>query len=198
MTEEQREQRNAYQRAWHTNMTEEQREQRNVCQRSWRANMTEEQRKQRNAAARDCQRSRRANMTEEQRKQRRERQNACQQSRRANMTEEQREEEKACRRRWRLKRYGTTPEQYDKKFAAQDGKCAICGKHNDECRYGLLPDHDHMTGALRGLLCNKHNSGLGQFGDTLEGLTAAIAYLIGDDPAKLDTVITYLKGRVEC
>lgn len=41
-------------------------------------------------------------------------------------------------------------------------------------------DHDHVTGAFRGWLCDTCNRGLGMLGDTLEGLLEAVAYLRGE------------------
>lgn len=46
-----------------------------------------------------------------------------------------------------------TLDDYDIMFASQRGKCAICSKHQSELRYALNVDHDHNTGAVRGLLC---------------------------------------------
>lgn len=56
----------------------------------------------------------------------------------------------------------------------QGRKCAICG---DET--ALVVDHDHndSEGAIRGLLCNPCNRGLGFFRDSPDRLRAAIAYL---------------------
>jgi hypothetical protein len=39
-------------------------------------------------------------------------------------------------------------------------------------------DHCHETGAIRGLLCNMHNVGLGHFHDSINELEAAVRYLI--------------------
>ena len=50
-------------------------------------------------------------------------------------------------------------------FAAQDGKCAICGATG-----GLLVDHDHSTGLVRGLLCHRCNVKLGQYHDSTSRL----------------------------
>ncbi len=48
--------------------------------------------------------------------------------------------------------YGLTSEEYEALLDYQDGKCYICGK---ECASGrkLSVDHDHDSGAIRGLLC---------------------------------------------
>ena len=62
--------------------------------------------------------------------------------------------------------------------SAQDGKCAICGVREAYApRKRLAVDHDHRTGAIRGLLCGNCNAGLGQFKDNPELLAAAIRYL---------------------
>jgi hypothetical protein len=77
---------------------------------------------------------------------------------------------------------GCTPEQYQKLLEQQDGKCAICGaveghrsRDGRACR--LSVDHDHQTGIVRGLLCNRCNRGLGRFKDSVRILEAALRYL---------------------
>jgi hypothetical protein len=60
---------------------------------------------------------------------------------------------------------------------AQENRCAICGKHGDECTGGLVLDHCHATGKLRGMLCPSCNTMLGFAGDNLATLRAAIRYL---------------------
>jgi hypothetical protein len=60
-----------------------------------------------------------------------------------------------------LDRYGVMPEAYRLLYIAQRGRCWICrtakGIHPDDPKGGgtrrLGIDHDHVTGAVRGLLC---------------------------------------------
>ena len=78
-----------------------------------------------------------------------------------------------------MERYGLTPEDYDAMLRAQDGKCAICGREDSgrSDKRSLCVDHDHDTGAVRGLLCDPCNNGLGRFNDDPSLLMAAIRYL---------------------
>jgi hypothetical protein len=110
--------------------------------------------------------------------------------------EANREGEREKNRRWRFQReYGITLEEYDERRAAQDYRCAICQRHEDELdRHptkvmtdgtqalgaALVVDHCHRTGAVRKLLCHKCNQGLGHFQDDPERLEAAARYLRGD------------------
>jgi hypothetical protein len=78
--------------------------------------------------------------------------------------------------------YGITALEYNTLFQKQEGVCAICGTstptlNHNETRPNLYVDHCHTSGAVRGLLCGKCNSGLGQFNDNPELLQAAITYL---------------------
>jgi len=59
----------------------------------------------------------------------------------------------------------------------QNGCCAICGIHFDECCNKLSVDHDHETGKVRELLCNNCNVGLGNFKERVYLLESAIKYL---------------------
>lgn len=60
-----------------------------------------------------------------------------------------------------LDTYGLTPEDYRLMYVAQRGRCWICrqakGVHPDDPKARgnrrLGVDHDHITGAVRGLLC---------------------------------------------
>lgn len=83
--------------------------------------------------------------------------------------------------RWgkRAKAYGISREEYKKLFEAQGGRCKCCGKayQGTESHPDLVVDHDHATGAVRGLLCPDCNKGLGSFKDSKEALLGALAYL---------------------
>lgn len=85
----------------------------------------------------------------------------------------------------REKRYGVTKQQYTDMYIKQGGKCAICGTINPGSRVAkdgsksFCVDHCHTTGVIRGLLCFKCNSGLGNFKDNQERLARAIDYLEG-------------------
>lgn len=72
--------------------------------------------------------------------------------------------------------YGISLEDYGAMLEAQGGVCRICRK---ECASGmrLAVDHCHQTGRVRGLLCGKCNTGIGQFSHDLALLKSAIAYL---------------------
>ena len=62
-------------------------------------------------------------------------------------------------------------------LAASDGHCDMCGSESPGTKNGWAIDHDHATGAVRGVLCHGCNSGLGFFADSPDRLRAAIAYL---------------------
>ena len=82
-------------------------------------------------------------------------------------------------RRAHLKRkFNMTLEEYNVMSEAQDHKCYICGKSEMNNKNKVLcVDHNHETGAVRGLLCGLCNTGLGNFLDNKERLIKAIKYL---------------------
>lgn len=69
--------------------------------------------------------------------------------------------------------YRMRPEDYDRMYQGQGGRCAICHCEAEE----LHVDHCHATGFVRGLLCRNCNMGLGSFRDSEASLRRAIAYL---------------------
>lgn len=65
-----------------------------------------------------------------------------------------------------------------KKFKELHGyKCNICGITEEQHKRSLFIDHDHITGKVRGLLCDNHNKGLGVFKDSIDHLLKAVEYL---------------------
>ncbi len=77
--------------------------------------------------------------------------------------------------------YGMTVDQHAAMVNAQGNLCAICGEppKPDGVRAAsrLHVDHDHVTGRVRGLLCNHCNRGVGAFRDRPDLLELAISYL---------------------
>lgn len=74
--------------------------------------------------------------------------------------------------------YSADPMDYDTKVAlyrSREGKCDIC-KINITIGASRV-DHDHVTGKVRGLLCNKCNIGLGYFNDDPTLVETAAIYL---------------------
>lgn len=57
-------------------------------------------------------------------------------------------------------------------------ECVICGSEEP-----LVVDHDHMTGKVRGMLCNHCNRGLGHFRDSPMLLEFAAQYLYASSDA---------------
>ena len=76
-------------------------------------------------------------------------------------------------RKYILKRYGLTVEQYEALNEKQESKCAICLVPDKR----LHVDHDHKTGKVRSLLCGTCNRALGLFKDNPSILRAAASYL---------------------
>ena len=73
----------------------------------------------------------------------------------------------------RLRRYGLTDEAFQKLRATQNDVCA-----NPHCvQDAEVVDHDHETGLVRGLLCQRCNKALGMVNDDTEILDGLILYL---------------------
>lgn len=72
------------------------------------------------------------------------------------------------------RKYGMTVEDYSALLEEQGEVCAICLL---EQATALAVDHNHATGARRGLLCKSCNIALGSFGDDPTRLDRAAAYV---------------------
>lgn len=70
-------------------------------------------------------------------------------------------------------KYKITRDDYDRMVSDQQGRCAICHSEHPQ----LSVDHDHATGTVRGLLCNRCNAGIGFLRDDVDLLRGAIRYL---------------------
>lgn len=79
-----------------------------------------------------------------------------------------------------MKSYSITHDEYSSILLSQGGKCAICEiKESDlvgRKKY-LCVDHNHKTGQIRGLICDKCNRGIGLLQDSIDVLQKAIVYL---------------------
>lgn len=97
-----------------------------------------------------------------------------------------RERFKKARRAIYLKhKYKITSETFEKLLIEQNFVCYICGKHQNKNLgpggYGgqqsLAIDHNHITGKIRGLLCNTCNRALGLFNDNANLIERAANYI---------------------
>ena len=85
------------------------------------------------------------------------------------------------RGRFLEKKYGVSIEVYNEMLEEQGGVCAVCRLSETYTTRGtvrsLSVDHDHQTGAIRGLLCSRCNSALGMADDDPERLRAMADYI---------------------
>jgi hypothetical protein len=83
------------------------------------------------------------------------------------------------------KKYGITLEQYNTMFIFQGGVCLVCGQSEIVTRLGkiknLAIDHNHVTGKIRGLLCQKCNQALGLLNDNPVIIKSLLKYITKND-----------------
>lgn len=82
---------------------------------------------------------------------------------------------KDYQRKYRLDaKYSISIDDFNKMLEQQNNLCNICNRqfNNDVC-----VDHCHVTDKVRGLLCNKCNTGLGLFQESIDVLKNAAEYL---------------------
>lgn len=78
------------------------------------------------------------------------------------------------------RKYGMSLAERAAMLKAQKNRCKICGRKLGDfstLRHDACVDHCHRGKAVRGILCNACNRGLGQFNDSPEALRAAADYL---------------------
>ena len=102
----------------------------------------------------------------------------CTKSRNAKWSKDNKEKRGAIEHKSYVRRtYGIS---YEAMLVEQSGGCAICGLPDDRTR--LCVDHNHETGKVRGLLCNKCNRAVGLLNDSA-GIAKALAeYLERHEP----------------
>jgi hypothetical protein len=84
---------------------------------------------------------------------------------------------KRTQRKYNLKYYyGLTPEKYEAMLEEANHVCELCGQINQLDRR-LNVDHNHSTGAVRGLLCTACNTTLGLIEENMDWFDRAKAYL---------------------
>lgn len=81
-------------------------------------------------------------------------------------------------------RYNITLDQYNEMLQKQNGKCDICGckesaLHNTTKKVQRLAvDHCHITGKVRGILCQDCNRGIAKFKEDVSLFDKAKEYIL--------------------
>lgn len=82
------------------------------------------------------------------------------------------------RRGYQLQRaYGITIEDYETRLKQQGNVCACCGTNTPGQRGIFVVDHCHLSGKVRGLLCNNCNQALGMMRDSIGYGLSLVAYI---------------------
>lgn len=100
---------------------------------------------------------------------------------------------KECTKKRTSKRYKKDPDLINDKRAAKlyglslqevvqmrkdaNGICAVCNREGLHHHKRLVIDHDHETGAVRGLICSRCNSAIGFLGDNIDNVENLLLYL---------------------
>lgn len=71
------------------------------------------------------------------------------------------------------KRYGITSDAYNQHLAIQEYKCLVCLEEKGR----LVVDHNHKTGAFRGLLCDSCNHYVGYYENNPQLLPRIVKYV---------------------
>lgn len=85
---------------------------------------------------------------------------------------------------YRYRTYGITMVEFRQLVEAQENRCGVCSHHEAAKEHtsgkvrALAIDHDHESGAIRGLLCWRCNAVIGRMGDSAGRLRSAADYLV--------------------
>ena len=90
--------------------------------------------------------------------------------------EKYKEQGKRSNKKQRLRKYKLTQEEYDNLLTFQNKLCAICKKEKSH-KHDWHIDHCHITGKVRGILCSRCNTLIGQSKESIATLNNAIEYL---------------------
>lgn len=99
-------------------------------------------------------------------------------------TEAERSDREIYNRATRLRKFGLTLDDFYRQIERQRGICPICQLvpvRTKQHTFGLVLDHDHETGLLRGFICPTCNT--------------ALAYL-KDDPEVMRRAALYVEGKI--
>jgi hypothetical protein len=86
--------------------------------------------------------------------------------------------------------YGLAKGEYAQLYDFQGGLCALCRRATGKSRR-LSVDHDHASGAVRGLLCRPCNTILGHARDKLSFFRRAILYLTTTPYARMKAGVPF-------
>ncbi len=98
-------------------------------------------------------------------------------------TPEMLEKEYQRTRRWRIfKQFNLPADEYEALKVKQNGLCASCGQPETISsklgrQHDLAVDHNHKTGQVRSLLCQRCNTILGRVEEDIEVLLKLVEYL---------------------
>lgn len=83
---------------------------------------------------------------------------------------------------YRFRKYGIKPDFFDDLLDYQQDSCLICLKRFLYTSRDDSPclDHNHANNQIRGILCRKCNTAIGQVGESVQVMKKAILYLEND------------------
>jgi hypothetical protein len=93
-----------------------------------------------------------------------------------------------------LRKFGLTQDEFDELWHACLGRCPLCEKaFTRDRRRPAAIDHDHKTGAVRGLLCRQCNWLLGFLHENVAWMRRAVHWLENNTVSLLFGSARYVK-----